>query len=107
MIRLLLVLAALLCPVAAIAQPVTVIGPITAGNCTKFFSTTQISDAGVTCGAVSGITVGTTTIAGGTNGGVLYNNAGVLGNLTALHGPLSAAPPRPSLGTASRMFARR
>jgi len=31
--------------------------------------------------AASSITVGTTTVAGGTNGYILYNNAGVLGNL--------------------------
>jgi hypothetical protein len=44
-----LLLAALLCPVAAIAQPVTVIGPITPGDCTAFNSTTVLKDAGFSC----------------------------------------------------------
>ncbi len=36
---------------AALAQPVTVIGPITPGDCTAFNSTTVLKDGGIPCGA--------------------------------------------------------
>jgi hypothetical protein len=70
-------------------QPVTVIGPITPGDCTSFFSTTQLTDAGFACpGGTSGfitgggtanyvpVFTGTTTLGNGVyllpNGAQLY-----------------------------------
>lgn len=69
----------------ALAQaPVTVIGPITPGHCTVFNSNTVIKDGGFACGAGGpSLVVGTTVISGGTSNGLLFNNAGVLGNLPA------------------------
>jgi hypothetical protein len=84
-----LVLALLLLITAAwpaFAQPVTVVGPApVAGDCTVFFSTTQIKDGGFACPS-SGPTlvVGATLITAGANNALLYNNGGVLGNTTAL-----------------------
>lgn len=53
MIRLAILFLLLLAPARA-QTPVTVTGPVTPGNCTKFFSTTQIQDAGATCGSGGG-----------------------------------------------------
>lgn len=65
LLRTLLTALALLLPAAAAeAQSVTVIGPITPGNCTKFFSTTQVSDAGAPCGSGGGGGSGTVTSVG-------------------------------------------
>lgn len=55
------------------------LAPGTSGNCLQ----TQGASANplwAGCGS-SGLTVGTTVISGGTSGYILYNNAGVLGNL--------------------------
>jgi hypothetical protein len=65
--NLLLLAAVLLATYApALAQNVTVIGPITPGHCTSFFSTTQIQDSGIGCGGgsmVSSITNSDGTLA--------------------------------------------
>jgi hypothetical protein len=51
----LLLLALLLGSVPSLAQtPVTIIGPVTVGNCVKFFSPIQIQDAGSACGTGGG-----------------------------------------------------
>ena len=66
-------------------QPVTVIGPITVGDCAQFSSVTIIKDAGVTCGGGGGgggIVVGTTTVTGAGAGQFLFNNSGVVGAAT-------------------------
>jgi hypothetical protein len=53
--NLLLLAAVLLATYApALAQNVTVIGPITPGHCSSFFSTTQIQDSGIGCGGGGG-----------------------------------------------------
>ena len=75
MIRLLLVLAALLCPVAAIAQPVTVIGPITSGDCPSFSSTTVLKDAGFVC--ITGTSGHAIPFLDGTNVWSGVNNFGI------------------------------
>ena len=63
--------------IAYAQSPVTVVGPAPVpGNCTKFFSTTQIQDAGTTCNGGSG------SSPGGSNGQVQFNNSGVFGGLT-------------------------
>ena len=55
--RLALSLLCLLClMVPASSQNVTVIGPVTPGNCTQFNSTTVIKDAGTVCGSGVAIT---------------------------------------------------
>lgn len=52
--RILSVVLALLLSAPAWAQPVTVIGPVTPGNCAQFSSTTVIKDAGAGCGGGGG-----------------------------------------------------
>lgn len=62
---------------SAMAQStVTVIGPITPGDCVTFNSTTVIKDAGVTCNT------GGSGSPGGPNGSIQFNNAGVFGGYT-------------------------
>jgi hypothetical protein len=53
-------------------------GSITSGDCLKWTAVSGITDAGAGCG-ITGLTVGTTTIAGGVSGYVEFNNGGVLG----------------------------
>jgi hypothetical protein len=75
-----LALALLLCLIsfAAMAQStVSVIGPITPGDCVAFNSQTIIKDAGTTCGS-SGAGV-----PGGSSGQVQFNSAGAFGGFTA------------------------
>ena len=76
----------LLLVLSANAQsPVSVIGPITVGNCAQFSSTTIIKDAGVVCsggGGGGGIVIGTTTVTGAGAGQFLFNNSGVVGAAT-------------------------
>jgi hypothetical protein len=72
-------------PPANAQSPVTVIGPITVGNCAQFSSNTIIKDAGVVCsggGGGGGIVIGTTTVTGAGAGQFLFNNAGVVGAAT-------------------------
>ena len=66
-------------------SPVSVIGSVSPGNCTQFFSITQIEDSGVTCGgAAAGLVIGTTTItARHQRKFEIFNNSGILGNRTA------------------------
>ena len=55
-----------------------------------------------TCGGGSGLTVGTTAIAAGTSGNVLYNNGGVLGEMTTSgSGTVLALTTSPSFTTPS------
>ena len=79
-------IAVLLLTVLANAQsPVSVIGPITVGNCAQFSSTTIIKDAGVTCGGgggSGGIVIGTTAVTGAGAGQFLFNSSGVVGAAT-------------------------
>ncbi len=82
-------------------------GAIVAGNCLQW-SASGIQDAGATCGAApaSGITIGTTVITSGTSGRVLYDNAGVVGEIatTGTGSVVLATSPSlttPSLGTPS------
>ena len=86
-------------------------GAITAGHCVQFATTTTISDSGNPCGTGSGggnLTIGSSTITGGTSGYVLTNSAGVLGN-TATSGSgnialtTSATFTTPNLGTPSTL----
>ena len=66
------------CDVPARAQStVTVIGPITPGDCAVFNSTTVIKDSGST-----GCTGGGGGSPGGSNGQVQFNNAGSFGGLS-------------------------
>jgi hypothetical protein len=68
--------------VQAQQQPVTVVGPITPGDCAKFQSVTVLVDAGA-CGGgggSGGFTIGS-PITGGTPNGLIYDNAGNVGNL--------------------------
>lgn len=63
---------------------VTQFGTIVANDCVKWKSANQIQDAGAACGSGSGgtgITIGSTTVTGGVSGRVLYDNAGVAGEL--------------------------
>jgi hypothetical protein len=73
--RTLLILAALLWPLAALAQNVTVIGPVTPGDCAQFSSTTIIKDAGAACGGGGGSPASPT-------GSVQFNNSGSFGGVT-------------------------
>jgi hypothetical protein len=54
-----------------------VIGPVTPGDCVKFFSTTAIADAMTTCNT------GGSGTPGGTNGSIQYNSAGAFGGFVA------------------------
>jgi hypothetical protein len=56
-------------------------GTTTTNNCVKFDANGNTVDAGAACGTGSGLTVGTTAIGSGTSGRILYDNAGVLGEL--------------------------
>jgi hypothetical protein len=80
--RILYVIAALLWGSVVLAQtPVTVIGSVMPGDCAKFFSQTQISDAGSGCGGAGS--------PGGSNGQIQYNASGVFGGIaTANNGVL-------------------
>lgn len=73
---------------AAEAQPVTVIGPVTPGNCVAFNSTTVLKDAGP-CGIVGALPVasGGTGLISGASGGILGFTAS---NVIASSGVLSA-----------------
>ena len=89
--RILLALAILIatCLGAQAQSPVTVIGPITPGDCVKFNSTTVLADNGTTCNN------GSTATPGGPNGSIQYNNSNVFGGytftqLTALLNPCTA-----------------
>jgi hypothetical protein len=63
---------------AALAQTtVSVVGPVTPGDCVQFSSITILKDAGVTCNGGGG---GGTP--GGSNGQVQFNNSGSFGGLT-------------------------
>jgi hypothetical protein len=66
----------LLTATASAQGTVTVVGPITPGDCVNFNSTT-IKDAGVTCNG------GATGTPGGSSGQIQYNNAGSFGGFTA------------------------
>jgi hypothetical protein len=57
-------------------------GSVTPGDCTDWYGTGVIQDAGAVCGSGGGgsLTVGTTTITGGTPGQALTINSGVLGS---------------------------
>lgn len=73
----------LVCAAALAQSPLQIVGPVTPGNCVSFRSQTIGGDAGVPCGgALSGIIVGTTTISGGVNTRVLYDNGAVVGEYT-------------------------
>ena len=95
---------------AAAAIPVFT-GAITTGHCVQWASTTSLSDSGNPCGTGSGggnLTVGTSTISAGTNGYILNNNSGVLGNVaTSGSGSvaLTTSPvfTTPALGTPSAL----
>src|SRR5580693_8377971 len=77
MARVLVAVVFLLLTTAVYAQqPVTVIGPVTPGNCVQWFSTSQLKDPGITCNG------GTSTSPGGSNLQVQYNNAGTFGGYT-------------------------
>ena len=80
-------------------------GSITAGDCLKW-SSSGIQDQGTACGASSGLTVGSTSIASGTNGDIEYNNSGTLGEkgVTGSGNVVLATSPSlttPNLGTPS------
>lgn len=53
-------------------------GTVTSGNCVQFLTAYVVQDAGAACAS---LTNGITPIVSGTNKGILWNNAGVLGNL--------------------------
>ena len=56
-------------------------GTITATHCAEWFAPNVLEDSGSTCGGggSSTLSIGTTTITGGTNTYIEYNNNGVLG----------------------------
>jgi predicted RecA/RadA family phage recombinase len=56
-------------------------GSVTANDCAAWVGNGLIKDSGGSCGS---LTVGTTTISGGTNPYILYDNNGVLGNLQTI-----------------------
>lgn len=60
----------------------TVSGSTISGNCAKWDASGNLADQGTACGASSGITVGTTTVASGVDGRIAFNNAGVYGEKT-------------------------
>ena len=68
-------------------------GSITSGHCLEGTSS-GVVDAGAPCGSGGGgggggsLAVGSSSVTGGTSGAVLYDNGGVLGNLTTV--PVSA-----------------
>lgn len=57
----------------------TTTGSLTSGNCVKWDASGNAVDNGSVCGS---LTVGTTTIASGTTQQLLYDNAGVVGEIT-------------------------
>jgi hypothetical protein len=73
--RILLALAILIatCLGARAQSTVTVIGPITPGDCVKFNSTTVLADNGTTCNN------GAAATPGGVNGSIQYNSGGNFG----------------------------
>lgn len=60
----------------------TTSGSLGSGNCARFDSAGNIVDQGTPCGASSGVTIGSTTVTSGTDGRILYDNAGILGEKT-------------------------
>jgi hypothetical protein len=82
--RILFLIAALFWFGAAKAQPVTVIGPITPGDCPQFSSTTIIKDGGFNCNGAAGLVPGVTSISPKNNGGILFDNNGILGDSTTI-----------------------
>ncbi len=58
-------------------------GAVVANHCVKWVANNVIADAGANCNSTaSDITVGSTTVTGGSTGRILYDNAGVLGEMT-------------------------
>jgi hypothetical protein len=62
-------------------------GPFTSGDIVYVNNLLQLADSGVPLTAAS-ITVGTSVISGGTSNGILYDNAGILGNIAGANGVL-------------------
>jgi hypothetical protein len=56
-------------------------GALTSNNCVKIDASGNFVDAGSAC-AGAGLIIGTSTVTGGTSGRVLYDNAGVVGEMT-------------------------
>ncbi len=84
------ILSALLWPPLALAQAVTVIGPVTPGNVPQFNSTTIIKDSGIPASALIGCTAaGAFSV--GTGSGVQCSN--IAGSTAVLNGgPLTITP---------------
>lgn len=82
-------LALLLCLIAwtaaAAQQSVTVIGPVTPGDCTAFSSTTVLKDSGSPCGGGGGggITIGA-PVSGGSSNCIVYDLSSAVACSTAL-----------------------
>lgn len=64
--------------------PLRQLGTITSGHLTSWAGNNLVKDSGVTVGTggiiAGSIALGTTTVTGGTNGSILYNNNGIAGN---------------------------
>lgn len=76
-------------------QFVTTTGTLTSGDCVKIDASGNFIAFGSACGGGGGITIGTTTITGGTDTKSLFNNAGVVGERTVTgtgNAVLSASP---------------
>lgn len=69
-------------------------------QCLQVNSSGVVSGTGSACGSGGGLTVGTTTITSGSSGNILYNNAGILGEMTTTgSGTVVALATSPSITT--------
>lgn len=67
---------------AATASGLTLSGITGSTQCLHVNTSGIVSGTGADCGSGSGLTVGSTTVASGTTGRVLYDNSGTLGEMT-------------------------
>lgn len=97
-----LIFAVVLGAISYAQQPVSVIGPITPGDCPQFNSNTVIEDSNIPCNGSGSLplVVGITPITSGTTNNLLYDNGGVLGNTSALpNGTTATTQPAGTGGT--------
>lgn len=95
---------------AATASGLTLSGITGSTQCLHVNSSGVVSGTSSDCGAVGSLTIGSTTINSGTNGRILYDNSGVIGELATIGSGnvvLATSPTlvTPALGTPTALVA--